>query len=264
MTSILFSLAERPSSQALNVSLQGVSWKTFQALVAELEPDGDRTLAYDAEQLNIVHHGIDSGNRITLQNLSWQTYQALVADVGDNRAWRIAYSQGVLEIRVPRSEHEEPKEILSDFITVIVDELEVELRKLGALTLERADLAQAVEPDACFYIQSEAAIRGQQQIRLITDPPPDLVIESDYTNSSLNKHSIYAALGVPEIWRYYRQQLEVYVLVGQNYVRAEKSVAFPFLPIDEVSSLVEQSQTVGQRKTVRQFRQRLQEILSNS
>ncbi|MEQ8753766.1 MAG: hypothetical protein RID09_09635 [Coleofasciculus sp. G1-WW12-02] len=33
---------------------------------------------------------------VTLRGVSWQTYQALMHDVGDNRAWRIAYDQGIL------------------------------------------------------------------------------------------------------------------------------------------------------------------------
>jgi hypothetical protein len=38
---------------------------------------------------------------IILNGVKWQTFKALMADVGDGRAWRIAYDQGVLEIRMP-------------------------------------------------------------------------------------------------------------------------------------------------------------------
>ncbi|MBO0719619.1 MAG: Uma2 family endonuclease, partial [Blastocatellia bacterium] len=34
------------------------------------------------------------------------------------------------------------------------------------------------------------------------DPPPDIVVEIDIHHSSVAKLPIYAALGVPEIWRY--------------------------------------------------------------
>ncbi|MEQ9625625.1 hypothetical protein [Coleofasciculus chthonoplastes] len=60
---------------------------------------------------------------VTLRGVSWQTYQALMHDVGDNRAWRIAYDQGILEIRMPLPKHEEPKRLLESFIEVVVDEL---------------------------------------------------------------------------------------------------------------------------------------------
>ena len=199
-------------------------------------------------------------NRVILKGVSWSTFKALLADVGDNRAWRIAYDEGVLEIRMPLEEHEEPKRLIESFVEAIVDELEIELRSLGSLTLEREDLTRAVEPDSCFYIQNESLVRGRN-INLRNDPSPDLAIESDYTNSSVNKFTIYAALGVPEIWRYRRESLQVYQLVDGKYENCEISLAFPFLPVTEIPGFIEQSRTVGQRAAVRLFRQRIREIL---
>ncbi|NEQ21505.1 MAG: Uma2 family endonuclease, partial [Microcoleus sp. SIO2G3] len=134
--------------------------------------------------------------RVVLKGVSWQTFKALMADIGDNRACRIAYDQGLLEIRMPLQEHEVPKGLLESFVEAIADDLEIEVMKLGALTLEREDLTRAVEPDSCFYIQHESLVRGKT-INLPNDPPPDLALESDYTSSSLNKFAIYASLGVP-------------------------------------------------------------------
>ena len=199
-------------------------------------------------------------NRVILKGVSWSTFKALLADVGDDRAWRIAYDGGVLEIRMPLEEHEEPKRLIESFVEAIVDELEIELRSLGSLTLEREDLTRAVEPDSCFYIQNESLVRGRN-INLPNDPPPDLAIESDYTNSSVNKFTIYAAIGVPEIWRYRRESLQVYQLVDGKYEKCEISLAFPFLPVAEIPGFIEQSRTVGQRAAVRLFRQRIKEIV---
>ncbi|MEG4942131.1 Uma2 family endonuclease [Microcoleus sp. F4-D5] len=199
-------------------------------------------------------------NRVILKGVSWSTFKALLADVGDDRAWRIAYDRGLLEIRMPLEEHEEPKRLIESFVEAIVDELEIELRSLGSLTLEREDLTRAVEPDSCFYIQNESLVRGRN-INLPNDPPPDLAIESDYTNSSVNKDSIYAALGVPELWRYRRESLQVYHLVDGKYEMCDRSLAFPFLPVAEISGFIEQSRTIGQRASVRLFRQRIRAIL---
>lgn len=183
-----------------------------------------------------------------------------MADVGDGRAWRIAYDGGVLEIRMPLTEHEEPVGMIEHFVGVLVDELGIEMRQLGALTLEREDLTRAIEPDTCFYIQNESLVRGKS-INLPTDPPPDLVVESDYTNSSLNKFTIYASLGVPEIWRYRDRTLQVYQLVEGNYQQTDRSLAFPFLPIAQIPDLIEQSKTIGQRAAVRLFRETVREVL---
>ena len=198
---------------------------------------------------------------ITLTGIKWLTFKAIMSDVGDGRAWRIAYAEGVLEIRMPLTEHEEPKGMIESFVEAFADALDMEVRKLGALTLEREDLARAIEPDSCFYIQNESVVRGKS-INLLADPPPDLVVESDYTSSSLNKFSIYASLGVPEIWRYRNQCLVVYQLVEGNYEERENSLAFPFLPIAEIPGLIEQSKAIGQRAAVRLFRDRVREVLA--
>jgi len=200
--------------------------------------------------------------RVVMKGVSWETYKKLMAEIGDDRAWRIAYDRGVLEIRMPLEEHEEPKGLIESFVEAIADELGIEVRKLGSVTLDREDLTRAVEPDTCFYIQNEALVRGRK-INLPEDPPPDLAVESDYTSSSVNKEALYSALGVPELWRYTKKTLLVYQRVEGGYEQCDRSLAFPFLPITEIPSFIEQSRTIGQRSAVRLFRQRIREILDS-
>lgn len=201
--------------------------------------------------------------RVVLNGVSWQTFKALLAELGEHRSCRLAYDQGILEIMVPYQEHEVPKVLIADFVTAASDELEIEAMQLGSLTLEREDLTRAVEPDTCFYIQNESLVRSKN-IDLSNDPPPDLVIESDYTSSSLNKFNIYASLGVPELWRYRKPTLQVYQLIEGKYEQTGKSKALPFLPIAEIPGFIEQSKTIGQRASVRLFRARIREILQSS
>lgn len=205
---------------------------------------------------------VPAETRVVLRSVSWQTYKALMADVGDDRAWRIAYNGGVLEIRMPLQEHEFPKIMIAKFVAALSEELEVEIMELGSLLLEREDLTRAIEPDSCFYIQNELLVRSKN-IQLPDDPPPDLAVESDYTSSSLNKFTIYAALGVPELWRYRNQNLTVYQLIEGQYQEVAQSLAFPFLPITELPGFIEQSRTIGQRSAVRLFRQRIRELLDS-
>lgn len=109
--------------------------------------------------------------RVVLKGVSWQTFKALMADIGEDRSCRLAYDQGMLEIMVPYEQHEEPKILISSFVEALADELEIEIRQLGALTLEREDLKRAVEPDTCFYIQNESKVRGKE-IKLPNVPHP--------------------------------------------------------------------------------------------
>ncbi len=256
-------IATSAELKTTKITLEGIQWATFRALMSESEQNYDYRVVYDSGLLQIEYAQAKSSlaqGTILFNGISWPTYKAIMNDVGNDRAWRIAYDCGVLEIRMPLQQHEVPKVLLANFVEALADELEIETMQLGALTLEREDLTRAIEPDTCFYIQNEAVARGRD-IDLQIDPPPDLAIESDNTNSSLNKHTIYAALGVPELWRYRKQQLEIYQLVEEQYVRVDRSLAFPCLPVTEVPELIERSREVGQRSAVRLFRARIREIL---
>jgi Uma2 family endonuclease len=96
---------------------------------------------------------------------------------------------------------------------------------------------------------------------LAIDPPPDLVLEIDITNTSLNKLPIYANLGVPEVWRYDGRNLNVFVLNRENsqYQTVVQSQAFPFLEIQLIPRLMQQSLEIGETATLKQFRQWLRE-----
>ena len=69
----------------------------------------------------------------------------------------------------------------------------------------------------------------KEQIDLNQDPPPDLVVEIDVTSSSIDRLSLYASLGVPEVWRYDGNRLIIYQLEAQEYTERDVSPTFPFL-----------------------------------
>ncbi|MEH2056690.1 MAG: hypothetical protein V7K97_11160 [Nostoc sp.] len=39
-----------------------------------------------------------AGHQSLIKDVSWSAYKRILAELGDNRSYRIAYSQGVLEI----------------------------------------------------------------------------------------------------------------------------------------------------------------------
>lgn len=194
--------------------------------------------------------------RTTLKNVSWQTFLQLLAELGEDRATRLAYDDGVLEIMTPLGEHENNNRFIECLIGVIVDELNLNIKRFGSLTLKRDLRRLCAEPDSCYYIQNEPLVRSKKNIDLETDPPPDLVLEIDITSSSLDKKSIYASLGVPEFWRYNGRKLEVFVLEeGSNvYRQVEESRIFPWLALDAIHRFVNQSLIDGETATLRAFR----------
>lgn len=192
--------------------------------------------------------------RTLLENISWQTFETLLKEIGDNRGYRIAYDGGMLEIMAPLFEHENPKIQSDRFIAILAEELGIEIKSAGSMTLKKEQAKKGIEPDNCYYIQNEPAVRGRQELDLETAPPPDLAIEIDITSSSLNKLAIYSALCVPELWLYNGRVLKFYQLASEEYVECKFSIAFPFVSSTEIERFFEQSKTMGEIALLKSFR----------
>jgi Uma2 family endonuclease len=214
---------------------------------------------------------IQSPDRVILQNISWQTYQCLIRDFESEPAMRLTYDRGTLEIRMPLDPHETYKKLLGRLIEAATEELNLEIRSLGSRTCDREDLAKGLEPDQCYYIQNEALVRAVEQIDLAQFPPPDLAVEVDISSSSLNRFSIYADLGIPEVWRYTGRSLTIYNLQGGNYVACDQSIALPMLRASDLTRFLnlrfpkdETQSPIGETSLVKQFRQWLNNQPMNS
>ncbi|WP_219903915.1 Uma2 family endonuclease [Stenomitos frigidus] len=129
--------------------------------------------------------------RVILQDINWQCFEYLLHELGENRAARLAYDQGVLEIMSPLMPHEHIKRLLEKFIDALAEALDLPIRSAGSLTCKRKDLGRGIEPDSAFYIQTEPLVRHLEQIDLAQAPPPDLMLEVDFSSSPLNKEPIY-------------------------------------------------------------------------
>lgn len=90
---------------------------------------------------------------------------------------------------------------------------------------------------------------------MTVDPPPDLAIEVDITSRSIAREPIYAALGIPELWRFVGLRLIVlHRGADGKYRAASKSNAFPFLPMDKFESFLLRLATEEQNPVLRKFR----------
>jgi Uma2 family endonuclease len=205
---------------------------------------------------------IQSPDRVLLENISWQTYQSLLKDFEQQPAMRLTYDRGRLEIKMPLDPHESYKKLLGRLVEALTEELGIEVRSLGSRTCDRKDLARGLEPDQCYYIQNEQAVWDKAQIDLAVDPPPDLAIEIDMSSSSLNRLSIYADLGVPEVWRYDGTVLTIYRLEAHNYQPCDRSFAFPQLTASDLKRFLELKKTTRENALIRLFREWIRGNLS--
>ncbi|NET47926.1 MAG: Uma2 family endonuclease [Merismopedia sp. SIO2A8] len=200
-------------------------------------------------------HKEPGGHGVLLHNISWQQYEDLLTVLGDRPSTRIAYDDGTLEIMTPLPEHGYFKQTIGLAVNDIADELEMDYDSYGSTTWKSELKKAGVEPDDCFYIQNEPLIRGKLTFDLIVDPPPDFVIEIDVTSKSLERFSIYARLGVPEIGRYGDGLLSIHLLDGEHYFKSPTSLAFPKLPVQELPQIISEYRPKGKRAMRRAFRQ---------
>jgi Uma2 family endonuclease len=192
--------------------------------------------------------------RTLLTNISWQTFKAMLAEMGSQRKNRIAYDSRIIEIMTPLMPHENSNRAIEVFIGVMCEELGLEIKRTGSLTLTREDLQRGGEPDSSYYIQNESLVRDKENIDLAIDPPPDLVLEVEYSRSAINKLNLYASLKIPEVWRFNGSVLQVYTLADEQYTEVEISPTFNPIPIKEIPRFLQQAKIQGENATTRDFR----------
>lgn len=107
--------------------------------------------------------------------------------------------------------------------------LDLTVEGTGRATWKRRLLARGVEADASYYVRNAKLPFQNRELDIEVDPPPDFVVEIDLTNDSRRKFSVYAALGVPEIWRYDGSDLQFLRLVDGQYAQSPDSLSFPGL-----------------------------------
>jgi Uma2 family endonuclease len=194
-------------------------------------------------------------HRVVLNDVDWRTYERLLRALDERPALRLTYDRGVLEIMTTSYKHEGFGHILGRFIVVLTEELGLPIKGGGSTTFRRRKKKRGLEPDECYWIQSEEQIRGKIEISLRTDPPPDLALEVDITSSSLNRMGIYAALGIPEIWRLEKQTPVCYLLgEKETYALSAQSKAIPGFKPSELGVFLARSAELEENALVREFR----------
>ena len=192
--------------------------------------------------------------RVLLHNISWQSYENLLKEFGDSPV-RLTYDDGELEIMSPSHGHERYAWLIGRLIAVFTEELGIPIHGGKSTTFKRKKTQKGLEPDECYWIQNEPRMRGRNEFDPESDPPPDLVLEIDITSSSLDRMAIYAALGVPEVWRFDGESLEVYSLrARRGYRRQKHSPSLPSLPPTEVVRFLRASESTDETSWIRSFR----------
>ena len=194
------------------------------------------------------------GVPIRLRGMSWYDYLAL-SDLIDPRT-RTSFSEGVMEIMTLSYEHEFWAALIGRLVEALTEELDRPCQSAGMTTFRRDDLERGLEPDRCYYLDNEERVRNKRRIDLSVDPPPDLAIEVEITCDATARMGIYAAIGVPEVWRFDGTNLTVAHRTGEGeYVTASQSQHFPLLPLATLVGILHRRGQTSETGLVKSFRE---------
>jgi Uma2 family endonuclease len=201
------------------------------------------------------------GKPTVLRGVPYEVYVRL-RDEPDNDHLRMTYYDGTLEIMSPESIHERPSRRFGHFFAVLCEELDIPFEAAGSTTFRRGEpgskKGKGKEPDEGFYFANVHRVLGKTSLRVEAgDPPPDLWIEVDNRSSSRGKLPVYAALDVPEVWRYrvMSRRLRFLRLDAEtaSYGAIERSLSLPML----TPALVLEALAMGENLPVNTWTRRL-------
>lgn len=179
---------------------------------------------------------------IVLHDVTWEDYERLLEIRGDKSAPRIHYLEGELEITSPSKDHEQIKSFIGRLLEDWCIDRGIEVTPFGSWTLKERKQDRGAEADECYIFGTEPRER------------PHLAIEVEWTRGSIDKLRVYEKLGVDEVWTWRKGVIQVYVLVGEKFAKAERSRLVPDLDLGLLTSMLDRD-TLTQ--AVRDFRRAL-------
>ena len=204
---------------------------------------GDRVMQAVTDVLSRKDPSSDYEERVVLHNVSWETYEILLDALGDEHpSLRLTYLEGLLEVMATSRRHERIKKFIARLLEAWADEREMRFDGYGAATFRNEEAARGLEPDECYAL------------REIGDgDAPDLAIEVVESHGVVDKMSVYAGLGVREVWVWENDALTIHVLWGDRYVVSKTSRLLPALDVAQFTDFARQW-AQDQTATVRQYK----------
>ncbi|WP_404784179.1 Uma2 family endonuclease [Altericista sp. CCNU0014] len=176
--------------------------------------------------------------RVLLSGVTWPQYESLLEIFGDRPGLRLLYSEGMLEIFIPSSEHEMLKKVISRLLERYAEEVDIVIHGYGSTTFRSEAKAQGLEPDECYCVDT------------LKEERPDFAIEINLMSGGIDKLAIYQGLGVPEVLIWQNNALALYGLRGEIYQEVPCSQFFPGLDFGLLAQYV---QPYNQPQAVKAF-----------
>lgn len=225
------------------IVLYGISWQTYEKILEALD-------RYH------LRHTYDSGTfelRALLYGVEWSDYIKFLEALGDHSV-RHTYDGGDFEMMSPRKDHDWLKRFIGRIIETVAYEFDIDIQSIGSTTLTSEAVEKGFQPDETYYVAHESDVRGKTTFDPAVDPPPDLLLEVDVTNSSVRRLPSFAAMEIPEVWRHANGEIH---FLRRNkdaeYDPIDRSDAFPMLTTDDVGRSLDRLGTMAENAVLREL-----------
>ncbi|WP_165250493.1 Uma2 family endonuclease [Paludisphaera soli] len=170
--------------------------------------------------------------RIRAAGVSWDFYARFVDGLSARSGVRAAYDGEDMEILVKGPLHEDFRALLGRFVEEVATETGAGFLGLGETTWKRPDVGRGLESDQCYFFDAEKVATARAALKrrendVAAHPNPDLAIEIDISPSLIDRPAIYAALRVPEVWRFDGAVVRIERLTDAHYEAAPRSRWLP-------------------------------------
>jgi Uma2 family endonuclease len=186
-----------------------------------------------AVEPSITPEGVDQ--RFVMYGVPWDMYVALNDALGDRPGVRVCYLEGTLELMSPGRLHEDKKTLTARLLEMWAFVRDVPLYGTGSMTVRKKPKERGAEPDESYFI-GRMGKDGE---------PADLAIEVAVSRSAIDKLSLYAGLGVRELWIWQDNAIRVFCLGKAGYREAKRSRVLPTLDMEEMITFVRMDDQVA-------------------
>ncbi len=184
------------------------------------------------------------GQFVILEGVSWEQYEALDREL-EGLSVRLTFLDGTLEIMPPpiSDEHESRSRHFAHLVAEFCLHTGIKFWSRGSKTHKKLKEA-GVEPDEQFYFHEQGEI-------------PDLAIEIALTSGGIEKLDVYQRFGIPEVWIWRENKLEVHQLAPSATNGYRKVTASQVLPGIDLKKLACCAKISESSEAISQFRKSL-------
>jgi Uma2 family endonuclease len=154
--------------------------------------------------------------RVVIRGVNWAYYEQLLESIPEGANIHVDYDGKDVEVMCPSPLHDAEKKLMAQFVEAVAQELEVPYNSLGHTTWKRPEVARGLESDECYFFKADkltavARAKSRRSGDVADYPNPDLAIEVDLSRPKIDRTGIYAALQIPEVWRFEGQGEQVII-----------------------------------------------------